>query len=268
MSKQSPNTSPQPGGVPQGSRRAQLAAEKERAARERKVRTWVSFGILAVGLLAVVGTIIWAVMGASKATQVTSPTAGTTDNYTVVVGNAAAPVTLAIYQDYMCPYCGQFERANRADLASLVESGQARIEFHPMAFLDAQSQGTKFSTRAANALVTVAKAQPDKVLDFNAALFDNQPQENTAGLSDAEIATIARKAGVTDDVVASFASLTNADFVAKATSSAFDSGVTGTPTVKINSVQFAGNLYAAGPLKTAVEAAPASAGTPSPTTSK
>ncbi|MFZ1385274.1 MAG: thioredoxin domain-containing protein [Propionicimonas sp.] len=268
MSKKTTNPPAQPGGVPQGSRRAQLAADQERAAQERRVRNWVTMGILAVGLLAIVGTIVWAVVNASRAPQVSSPTAGTSDNYTVVVGKADAPVTLAIYQDYMCPYCGEFERANRADLASLVDSGKARVEFHPMAFLDQASQGTKFSTRAANALVTVAKAQPDKVLDFNAALFDNQPQENTAGLSDAEIATIARGAGVTDDVVASFASLKNANFVANATSAAFASGVTGTPTVKINSEVFAGNLYAAGPLKTAVEAAAGAAATPSQTASQ
>ena len=60
---------------------------------------------------------VWAVVNASLAPQVSSPTAGTSDNYTVVVGKADAPVTLAIYQDYMCPYCGEFERANRAALA-------------------------------------------------------------------------------------------------------------------------------------------------------
>ena len=73
---------------------------------------------------------------------------------------------------------------------------------------------------------------------------------------------------MTDDVVASFASLKNADFVANATSAAFASGVTGTPTVKINSEVFAGNLYAAGPLKTAVEAAAGAAATPSQTASQ
>ena len=126
-----------------------------------------------------------------------------------------------------------------------------------MAFLDDASQGTQFSTRAANALVTVAKAEPDKVLAFNAALYDSQPEENTAGLTDAQIAELARGAGVSNETVATFASLANKSFVASATTKSFASGVKGTPTIKINGETFTGDLYTAGALKDAVAKAAA-----------
>ena len=60
-----------------------------------------------------------------------------------------------------------------------------------MSFLDRTSQGARYSTRAANAFVTVAQADPDRILAFNRALYDNQPAEGTTGLTDAQLATLA-----------------------------------------------------------------------------
>ena len=71
---------------------------------------------------------------------------------TIPVGEADAPVTLEIFLDYMCPSCKQFENANSAQLSQWIEDGAVRVELHPMNFLDSQSQGTMYSTRAANAV--------------------------------------------------------------------------------------------------------------------
>lgn len=245
----------------QPNRREQLQQQRDKEAKERKVRNLITYGILGVALLAIVGVIVAVVIGSRNAPVAPGGGAATGD-YTLVVGQEDAPVTVSIYQDYMCPYCGQFERANREDLESMVDNGTAKIEFHVMNFLDQQSQGTRFSTRAANALVAVAKAEPDKVMAFNAALYDRQPAEGSAGLSDAEIADLAREAGVSNDVIATFASLSNEDFVNRSTTAAFASGVTGTPTVKINGETWPGAggsqpMYEAGNLKAAVEEAAA-----------
>lgn len=77
----------------------------------------------------------------------------------------------------------------------MVDDGTVLLRIHPMNFLDDASLGTKYSTRAANAFVTVWKAEPDKALAFNKLLFANQPKENTTGLTDAQIAQIASQAG-------------------------------------------------------------------------
>lgn len=235
-----------------------MRAEQERAAREKKVRRWVTIGIIGVVLVIGIALVTTAVLRAGPTETSGSAGAvqgGAVDGYTLVVGKADAPVTVDVYQDYLCPFCGQFERANRSDLESLVDAGTIRLRLHPMNFLDPQSAGSGYSTRAANAAVTVAQHQPGALLAFNAALYDNQPAEGTGGLTDDQIADIARGAGVEEAVIERFAAGDSAAFVRAANQAAFDAGVTSTPTVRIDGQDFDGNLYAAGEFKAAVEAA-------------
>ena len=103
----------------------------------------------------------------------------------------------------------------------------------------------------------VADAAPDRVWDFHTALYEQQPAEGSQGLSDEQIAKIAADAGVPADVVDGFTDDTFRPWVASMTQEAFDSGVQGTPTVKINGEVFAGNAYAVGPLTKAIKSAAA-----------
>ncbi|MBA3021689.1 thioredoxin domain-containing protein [Propionicimonas sp.] len=252
MSKQEPTRQPSD----PTSKRQQLRLEQERAAKEQRVRNIITYVAVGLGAIALIGGIIWAVL--TYGSQATKPIAVKVNTeYTVMAGKADAPVIIDIYQDYICPYCGQTEQANSADLDALVASGEAAVRIHPMNFLDDASMGTKYSTRAANALVSVAKAEPDKMMAFNSALFANQPEENTTGLTDEEIALLATQVGVTQATIDTFASLTYADFVTSSTNAAFTDGIQSTPTVLINGTQFEGNLLTAGPLKAAVQAAAA-----------
>ncbi len=250
MSKKSVSPA-KPGNRPQpDSRRQRLREEQQRIQRERRVRTI----LMSVAGLAVVGTVIWAVFALVGSVPAT-PSAGSVDESTVVIGKADAKVRVDVFQDFMCPYCGQFERSNGADLKSMVDAGTVRLVIHPMSFLDEQSGTAKYSTRAANALFTVYKAEPDKALAFNAALYENQPEEGTAGLSDDQLKALATGVGVSQTVADSFTSMANESAVVQATQSAFASGVTSTPTVKINGEKLAGDATKAGALKAAVEAA-------------
>lgn len=242
----------------------QLRLEQERAAKEKRIRRIVMISVVGVVALVLIGVVAWTVLGAKRhqvAADGQQSAAGQTAEIGAVQGNAlvvgkkTAPVTLDVYQDYMCPYCGQFERANRADLEQLVGDGTVRLVIHPLSFLDAQSSGARYSSRAANAVVTVAQYQPDKLLAFNAILYEQQPAEGSKGLSDDQIADLARTAGVDDATIQRFAGESNAGFVTSLTQAAAAAGVNSTPTVKINGKLFEGNVYAAGPLKAAVLAA-------------
>jgi protein-disulfide isomerase len=155
----------------------------------------------------------------------------------------------------MCPYCGRFDRANADEIDRMVAAGTVRLEVYPLSFLDKTSNGTRYSTRAANAVATVADRAPDKVLAFTQALFARQPREGSEGLTDAQIADLARSAGVGQDVINTFAARTFEPWIAKFTETAFAGGVTGTPTVKINGTVFKGDLYTAGSLTDAITAA-------------
>lgn len=105
-------------------------------------------------------------------------------------------VQIEIYQDYMCPVCGTFDEANRATLEQLMQTGAATVEIHPITILDRASLGTKFSTRAASAAGCVAEFAPDQFWAFNSAMYDNQPAESTAGLTNEEIIGLAQGAGI------------------------------------------------------------------------
>ena len=105
---------------------------------------------------------------------------------------SATTADVRIWLDLQCPGCAAFEDQQHEYLADLVESGAATVEYHPIAILDRFSQGTRYSTRAASALACVADRSPDSVPAATTALFEAQPAENTAGLTDAEIMTVLR----------------------------------------------------------------------------
>ncbi len=242
--------------APTGSRREQLRQQQAKQDRERRIRTIVTLSIVGVALAAIVtALVIFVVPMLTKKSQVAS--GGSDSKYVVKVGNSDAPAVVDVYLDYMCPYCGNFERTNSEDIKSMTTDGKALVQIHPLAFLDDASQGTEYSSRAANAFVTVANKEPDKVLAFNAILFENQPDEQTTGLTDAEIAQLAQKVGVSTATTDTFTDNLYADWVAKGTTDAFKSeGIESTPTVKINgkAVESA-DLFTAGKLKSDVEKA-------------
>jgi protein-disulfide isomerase len=161
-------------------------------------------------------------------------------------------LNITIYQDYLCPVCGQFDASNGATLADLVNSGAAKLSIHPISILNSKSAGTKYSTRAANAAACVATQSPNSFWAFNQLLFANQPEEGSAGLSDDELAAYAADAGVSDATVI-------ADCIKKGTYEGWVDAqtkraltgplpntdvpnVTGTPTVIVNGVQYNGSV--------------------------
>ncbi len=127
---------------------------------------------------------------------------------------------IRIYVDYLCPFCGAFEAANAAQIEKLVGEGAATLEIHPVAILDRLSMGTKYSTRATNSAACVANFSPNNFFDFNALLFANQPAENSTGLSDEELISLAKEAGVSNftDISSCITDQTFKNWVASATS--------------------------------------------------
>jgi protein-disulfide isomerase len=230
-----------------------------REARQRRLIGWVG-GLVIVALIVAIAVVVVNAVGGDdegpvKASGELVAPANVTADGTIPVGREDAPVAVTIYFDYMCPYCGRFEAANGEELTRLIEGGDARVELHAMSFLDPQSDGSEYSTRSANALATVADAAPDQVWEFHEALYASQPEEGTPGLTDDQIANLARDAGVPIEVVDRFSDRTFEPWVADVTQQAFDSGVSGTPTVLIDGEEFTGDLYTRGSLTEAIEAA-------------
>jgi protein-disulfide isomerase len=239
-------------------RKAQLEAAARRAKQRRILQ--VLGGVVILGLVAAIVVVVINASGGDDR-KVAEPTGevvapqNLTASGAVEVGDANAPATVDIYYDYMCPACGAFEAANGDELDRLVTEGVARLELHPISFLDELSEGTRYSTRAANAFATVVDGAPDLAWAFHGALYADQPEEGTEGLSDDDLAAIATDAGVPADVVDRFTDATFEPWVASVTAEAFDGGVERTPTIKINGEVFEGDPMTVGDLTEAIESA-------------
>lgn len=165
---------------------------------------------------------------------------------------AAGVLDIQMYVDYLCPICRQFEETNGAYIASLLENGGTTVEIHPIAILDRLSQGTRYSTRSANAAGCVADFSPNQFYDFHNLLFANQPAENTTGLSDDDLVALSVEAGVLepDDVASCIRNQTFKSWTAAATARALNGPipnsnvpqVTGTPTVIVNGLKYEGAI--------------------------
>ncbi len=134
------------------------------------------------------------------------------------------------YVDFMCPICGDFESQYGEQLQTAAANGDITLNIHPVSILDRYSQNTKFSTRAAGAMYCVAAEAPDAALDYFNLLFQSQPQENSPGLSDDELAALAEQAGA-GAAAECIADGTYMGFVGDQTEK---HEIQGTPTVEVN----------------------------------
>jgi len=246
---------------------------REAAAKKRKRNKLFAQGGVLLGVLALAGVVVLVV------SNLNAPAApgplnmasdgivlngdGTTMGYVAtdaiaadgdpVASTAPAtgdPVAIVMYVDYQCPYCAQFETTNATQLAQWVTAGMATVEIHPIANLDSQSLGTRYSSRSANAAACVANFEPEQFWAVNTAFYANQPEEQTSGLDTAAITTLVSDAGASSQEVADcIGSETFKSWVTDATlrtrSAIPNSDLTsveGTPTVLVNGQQYTGEL--------------------------
>jgi protein-disulfide isomerase len=89
------------------------------------------------------------------------------------IGDANAPVVMAYWFDYQCPYCRQEEENVLPDLIKdYVDAGKVRIVFKDFQFLGPDSQAAGLAARA------VWEVAPEKFRDWHKAMFDHQDDEN------------------------------------------------------------------------------------------
>ena len=164
------------------------------------------------------------------------------------------------YIDPMCPFCGQFEQTNGELLLAGVESGVITLRVHSLTFLDSQSQGTNYSSRASAALTCHATLNPDSTLEYLSALFANQPLEDTTGLSDAELIDLAPgevsiAECVEDGGYQTWSQHNTETALTGPIEGAEIEAVSGTPTVLVDGAQYTGSLIDQGEFSAFVAAA-------------
>ena len=127
------------------------------------------------------------------------------------------------------------DRASRTALQKDVTNGSVQLQYHVLNFLDGSST-TDYSSRAANAYAAVFDdSGPQAAKKFHDLLFENQPAEGSAGISDARLLQYAVQAGADRSTVSTaIRDRSFEQWVKNGTDQASKDGVTSTPTVKVN----------------------------------
>jgi protein-disulfide isomerase len=135
--------------------------------------------ILVVGIIIVLALLFGP--GAKTAQQAATsgqPKAATVDIKSVktagepTVGATSAPVTMALFFDYQCPFCKQFDQTVVAQIyTNYVQAGKVKIVFKDFDFLGPDSIEASEFARA------FAELYPDQFYAFYSAVFAAQGQE-------------------------------------------------------------------------------------------
>ncbi|GAB6985766.1 DsbA family protein [Nocardioides pyridinolyticus] len=211
------------------------AALEEQQRQERRRRSLMIGGVV-VALAAVVALVLvlQSVFGGGVDEE-RVPAANS--EFGLTIGPDDAPHTVVIYEDFLCPYCGELERATRDDLAQLAADGQVQVEYRPFNLLSSLGD---YSERSAGAFsIVLEQSGPEVAKEFHDLLFDHQPDESGPFPSDADLVDLAVEAGADEaDVRDAIESEEGEQWVADATRAADDAGVQGTPTVLLDGEVF------------------------------
>ncbi|MBM7861056.1 DsbA family protein [Lentzea nigeriaca] len=195
------------GGAERSARKKQQAARAVAQARTTGGdRTKVIAGIAVVAVLAVavIGYVVFQQMKPSTSTSDGIPQApadhlisapAVRDGNTVLVGKDTATVTVDVYEDFLCPICGTFEKKYGTDIKKAVEDGKVKVRYHILPMLNRLSKPEGYSTDSANAALCVA--DDGKFNAFHAALFAKQPEEGEAGYTKDQLIKLGKDVGVT-----------------------------------------------------------------------
>jgi protein-disulfide isomerase len=209
------------------SRAADVRAQQAAAEKRRRL----------LGVLGVVVALALVFGGAFAFQQLATddPKVSTTEHF-VAIGPKDAPHTVVIYEDFLCPFCGEFERHTSKDLAALAAEGKVRVEYRPFELI------TQFdySERAAAVFGVVLKtAGEGPAKEFHDLLFEDQPEERGPHPSDDELIAVAVKAGADEAKVRDGIDHgVGTDWVEAASNAADNAGVDRTPTLLLDGEPF------------------------------
>ncbi|MBJ8343535.1 DsbA family protein [Antrihabitans sp. YC2-6] len=211
-------------------------------------RTTYILGAVAVIVIAVV--VIGGVMWQSNRNKPRNEGYGSVQNTQVEValqpdgvirvGAANAPTTIEVFEDPLCPVCGEFEKKFGQEIAQKIDEGKLAVDYHMLNFLNEVSHSGDYSTRAVAASQCVAESGNAVAYGkFHDELFSpgNQPAERgSSDHTNDELGRMARDAGANDAAVACITSGEKVQGAGQSATAAaqylmVNTGRVGTPTV-------------------------------------
>jgi protein-disulfide isomerase len=253
---------------------ARLAREKQQ--RRERLRRWLIPTGVTVVVLAIVAIVVLVVSTSAPAPQTAKGPKNMLSDGIVLTGSSGKMVatpTAAIkakgtptatsydqsdglahivtYVDFSCPICQEFETANEDNIQQLVEDGKATLEVHPIAILDRNFLGSRYSSRATNVAACVANFAPNDFYAVMEGMYAGQGTEQTTGLTNQQMIKIVHEAGLKNGDVdscingesfKSWVTASTARALAGPLPNTSVTAVTGTPTVLVNGQQYQGSF--------------------------
>lgn len=224
-------------------RRAKAAEALAEARRKQRRRTILSvIGVVVAIVLIIGGGVTFSKIRDARAKDKLESAVPVTTDYSLLVGDDDAPHKVVIYEDFLCPICGELEAAAGDGLSELAADGKVQIDYRPIAIL---TRISTYTDEALNAFFVVRDAAGDDVAKkFHDLLYADQPAEDSETFPDADwLVAKAVEAGASeDDVRDGIESDAQADAVKAATDESDDAGVTGTPTVLVDGEVYNGGF--------------------------
>ena len=152
--------------------------------KDNRVKVGIIVAVVVVAVVAAIFVVLnrpWD--SSAQPVAATYPVA--VDGVVVTAGQPTAPVTIDVYEDFLCPFCERFETRNRDDLTAALNEGRVKVNFHALNILDARTTPPGYSTLAANAALCAVPAGIWPA--YHERLFAEQPAEGSAGLTAAQL---------------------------------------------------------------------------------
>lgn len=199
---------------------ARAAAEAEQRRRDNLIR--IVGGLVILVLVA--GIIFFAVKGSQNNNNSASGGAGTTivddaaipkgtNNsssdlpWAVPVNTAAGKPTLSIWEDFQCPICGDFDKANGPTLEKWASEGKVNLVWRLATFIDntpnAKSGPNPYSSYRAS-MAYGCSIDAGKGEDYRTLVFNNQPATEGDGWSNQQLLDFGKQVGITGDAYTTF----------------------------------------------------------------
>ena len=202
-------------------------------AQDRKRNLAIQLGLTAIVVVFAVALVLYIVMGHDKKTGSGEAQAVriTSDSLIKKDGSDEPKAVLAMYEDFQCPHCRDFEKAFGPTISKLIDSGAVAADYYMVSILNSRLNDN-YSTRAANAAYCVADESKEAFTRFHSALFAMQPEEGAGGAPDnAKLIETARQAGAAGSVPGC---VNSGKYNKMVDGLAAAAKITATPTIKLN----------------------------------
>jgi len=169
------------------------------------------------------------------------------------IGNGNAPVTIAYWSDYQCPFCKQFEENAMQDIMkNYVANNKVKIVFKDFQFLGDDSDTEALFARS------IWSLYPDKFFAWREAVFAKQDGENTGFGDQASVLAVTKTISGIDTAKVTADINANKDAYKKAIDAdraeGTKSGINGTPAFIIGKQAFTSGAPAYADFSQAIDA--------------